>query len=236
MLHRIALLLICLPFTAQADPRLRAPITGAERSALASRIAPQVVEVRRITPPPRNVTIPGYKPMDGYGWWAAPGRVLTASALVQGWPQSAGDKVLVRQAGGKWRPATVGLIDIRLGLAVLDVEKAEGDPAAPPAEAPKKGAIFGGRVVYAAYRPDPTVQAPRRVDGNLINVLVAGPAGGALGYYWQLGGPVGLGMPLFDVDGRLVTVVGLQQATGGTYALPVRAIEALYERKYDWLP
>lgn len=243
MLHRMPMLLktlgfllALLPLTAGADPRLRAPITGAERAALAARIAPQVVHVRRDTPPPRNVTIPGHGPLDGFGWWAAPGRVITASALVQGWPQGDADKVLVRAGDGAWRPATVGLIDIRLGLAVLDVEGAPGDPVAPPDEAPKAGAIFGGRTVYAAHLAEQDVKAPRRLDGGLINVLIAGPAGGALGYYWQLGGPLGLGTPLFDVDGRLVTLVGLQQPTGGTFVLPIRAIEALYERKHDWLP
>ena len=142
MLHRMALMLALIPLAAAADPRLRAPITGAERIALAAKIAPQVVHVRRDTPPPRNITIPGHGPLDGFGWWAAPGRVLTASALVQGWPQSDADKVLVRTAGGAWRPATVGLIDIRLGLAVLDVAKAADDPPPAPVEAPKSGAIW----------------------------------------------------------------------------------------------
>lgn len=236
MLHRIAVLAVLVPLTGLADPRLRAPITGAERVALAEKIAVQVVHVRRKTPPPRNITIPGYGPLDGFGWWAAPGRVMTASALVQGWPQSDDDQILVRTVDGAWRPATVGLIDIRLGLAILDVEKAPDDPPPPPAKAPDSGAIFGGRMVYAAHLQPKDVKTPRRVDGGLINALIAGPAGGALGYYWQLGGPLGLGTPLFDVDGRLVTIVGLRQPTGGTYVLPIRALGALYERKFDWLP
>lgn len=216
------------------DARLRAPVTGEERRALATRLAPQVVQVRRITPPPRNITIPGHGPLDGFGWWAAPGRVLTASILVQDWPRSAKDQVLVRSGTGDWRPATVGLMDIRLGVAVLDVEAQPGDPPPPPATPPADGTIFSGRQVYAATPAPPG--AARPADGGLVNVLIARPAGGALAYYWLLGGPVAVGMPLFDANGRLVTLVGLQQPARGTFALPVKALKALYERAADWIP
>jgi hypothetical protein len=238
MLHQcwqIALLLGLTHVAWADDARVRAPITGAERQALAERLAPQVVQVRRITPPPRNITIPGHGPLDGYGWWAAPGRVLTASVMVQDWPRSEKDQVLVRSGTGEWRPATVGLMDIQLGVAILDVEGQPGDPPAPPVAPPSTGAIFSGRQVYAAMQAQKK-DAPKRADGGLVNVLIARPAGGHLAYYWLLGGPVAIGMPLFDAHGRLVTLVGLKQPTGSTFALPVKALAALYERASDWVP
>lgn len=237
MLHRCCQIAVLLGLVATAhadDARLRAPITGADRAALAQQLVPQIVQVRRITPPPRNITIPGHGPLDGYGWWAAPGRVLTASVMVQDWPRSKDDQILVRSGTGDWRPAAVGLMDIRLGVAILDVEAQPSDPPAPPAAPPSAGAIFSGRQVYAALASPKN--APKRADGGLINVLIARPAGGALAYYWLLGGPVPIGMPLFDAYGRLVTLVGLKQAAGSTFALPIKALEALYARSIDWMP
>ena len=241
MLHRfrIQLALIAatcgLATTALAqDARLRAPMTAKKRAALAQKIRPQLVEVRRISPPPRNITIPGHKPDDGLGWWAAPGRVLTASALVQDWPRSDKDMIHVRRPGGEWRPATVGLTDVRLGIAVLDVAPDPGDPPAPPVEPPKTGSIYNGRMVYTASRPSPKSVA--QIDAGLINVLLAGGAAPPWNYYWLVGGPVEIGTPLFDVEGRLVTLIGLRRATGETFALPIRALEALYERRIDWVP
>ena len=245
MLHRrwmqAALVLmaggLATPAVAQ-DARLRAPVTGKERTILAERIRPQLVDVQRFNPPPRNIVIPGHGPEDGVGWWAARGRVITASALVQDWPRSDGDVVRVRRPGGEWRPATVGLIDIRLGIAVLDVEPDPGDPPPPPVESPEKGSLYGGRMVYSVM-PAPVAagaQIAKRVDAGLVNVRVAGPAGGVWAYYWLIAGPVALGTPLFDARGRLVTLVGLRLATGETLAVPTRAIEALYERRFDWVP
>lgn len=241
MLHRwrtlplLAAILCGLATTAWADDaRLRVPMTAKKRADLAKKIRPQLVEVQRISPPPRNLTIPGHGPQDGLGWWAAPGRVLTASVLVQDWPRSDDDVIRVRRPGGAWRPATVGLIDVRLGVAVLDVAPDSKDPPAPPAEPPKDGAIYGGRMVYTASRPQPG-SAPQ-IDAGLINVLIAGGAAPPWGYYWLVGGPVEIGTPLFDVDARLVTLIGLRRPTGETMALPVRALKALYERRIDWAP
>jgi hypothetical protein len=246
MLHRWSILLSLglaamlaaaggLATTAYAqNAQLRAPMTAKARAALAEKIRPQLVEVQRISPPPRNIVIPGHGPDNGLGWWAASGRVLTASILVQDWPRSEEDFIRVRRPGGKWRPATVGLTDVRLGIAMLDVASAPADPPPPPVEPPKKGTIFGGRMVYTAARPQPK-SAPQ-IDAGLINVLIAGAAAPPWGYYWLVGGPVEIGTPLFDVRGRLVTLIGLRRPTGETLALPTRALEALYERRIDWAP
>ena len=155
------------------------------------------------------------------GWLVAANRVVTASAIVEGWPRDDADVIEIQGADAQWRPAAVGLIDARVGLAVLDVEL----PAPGQAPAAEKGALWPGRRVYAAGPSWP------------IELLVQARGAGDLRWYWRLAGPpLPPGTPIFDAVGNLVSVIGLLGAGGVPLALPEESIADLRAREGDWLP
>jgi len=123
----------------------------AERLAEAAFLRGQVAVVRRMRPLAA--------PWIGAGWHAAPGRVVTAWAAVAGWPGTS-DVLTVQAPDGRWLRAAVGLMDARIGLAVLDVPGLEAPPRAGSAvgsKAEEGRALRGGRVA--------SVAAEGRLDG-----------------------------------------------------------------------
>lgn len=243
MLHHrlaaVAALLLAAPLAGGQTPDAGVPPAAEEPAAtlprdiltveaqrrLAARLAPVTVPVRRRSPVPRGLVVPGGRSLEGAGWLAAPGRVVTASALAEGWPLAADDVIEYRDAGGAWRPAAVGVIDVHLGLAVLD---APGLP--PPAEvgkAPPEKFLAPGRPLY-------------RLDehGRLQRLVVTARGEGQRAFYWWLdGGGAPLGAPLFDDAGRFVTLVGLPtpDAPARSLVLPTLAVRDLFDRGIEWL-
>ncbi|MEZ4472148.1 MAG: hypothetical protein R3F60_15410 [bacterium] len=224
MLHRVLIalaLLLAGQAVAQPDARLRGLLTEGDRARLNLIIRKRQVEVRRQRSVPRGFTVPGGTLVTGRGWLAASRRVVTASALVEGWPVDAADVIEVLAPDGVWRPAAVGLIDARTGLAVLDVDL----PPISEGPAAEKGALWPGRRVYAAGPSWP------------VELLVQARGAGDLRWYWVLAGPpLSPGTPLFDPGGNLISVVGLLGAGGVPLALPEESIADLRAREGDWLP
>ncbi|MEZ4467906.1 MAG: hypothetical protein R3F43_26560 [bacterium] len=182
MLHRVLIalaLLLAGQAVAQPDARLRGLLTEGDRARLNLIIRKRQVEVRRQRSVPRGFTVPGGTLVTGRGWLAASRRVVTASALVEGWPVDAADVIEVLAPDGVWRPAAVGLIDARTGLAVLDVDL----PPISEGPAAEKGALWPGRRVYAAGPSWP------------VELLVQARGAGDLRWYWVLAGPPSPGTP-----------------------------------------
>lgn len=228
MLHRAALTALAatsLVALSGAAPPVLEPFTLEGREALRAKAEALTVAVRRRRPPPKGVYIPGRELALGNGWLAARHRVVTSSALVEGWPAAPDDAVEVRDAAGRWHPAAVGLSDATIGLAVLDVPglATNAEPSAPGEDA-----LFPGRPVFAVARPG----AP------LWRYEIGPRATAARAYYWYVLGVAPLGTPLVDADGRVLTLVGLTSATepGRAFVLPTDALRALFVRSASWLP
>jgi|JI10StandDraft_1071094.scaffolds.fasta_scaffold497735_2 hypothetical protein len=216
MLHYNIMVVVVLVGLAQAQVP-RGPVTLSERAQLNQVLALQTVEVRRYVPPPPGITVPGGAPDLFRGWLAAPDRVVTSSLVVQGWPQGPGDTLEVKAPDGAWHPAAVGLMDAQAGIAVLDVRV----PAPGEAQLADERRLQPGRGLFALGGSQP------------VDVQVAERAEGHLGWYWRLRAPPLVpGTPLFDGQGRLVTLVGAP----ALLALPTEAIDTLVARRPDWRP
>ncbi len=214
------------PDATAADP-LREPLLMSEREALAGRIRARTLAVTRLGAPDPRSSVPGPGEIGG-GAWVAPDRVITASALVLGWPRHGADHLTVSAPDGRALEAAVGLLDARLGLAVLDVPGLGAPPEddrgwAPPEEAVRSTvALFG-------------TPAPQR---HLWRAVVSLRGTGQRGYYWWVQGDAPLGTPLFDARGRLVSLIGLAtpEVPLRGLALPAVALRGLMERRVEWWP
>ncbi len=204
---------------------LRDVLTVKEQEAVRRQAAAVTVTVRRRRPVTPGIFVPGGVPFFGNGWVVAPGRVVTASVLVEGWPAATDDALEVRGPDGQWRAAAPGLADARLGLAVLDVP---GLTAVVTGAAPGTDAVFPGRSLYGVVEPG----AP------MWRFVVGARAQGMHAYYWWLFGVAPPGTPLVDVDGRVVSLVGLRAGEDPTRALllPTSALRDLFDRSVTWLP
>lgn len=209
-----------------ADP-LREPIDAKSRAALAARLQQVTLVVRR-----RGAVSPGARDpgpgVDGRGFWAAPGRVVTAFALVTGWPRHGDDRLEVVTPDGAARAAAVGLMDARLGLAVLDVPGLPAPPVASAPWSPPEAAVRASTALFGA----PTHGGP------LWRAVIGRRGVGQQGYYWWADGSAPLGTPLFDPRGRLCSLVGLPtpEVPGQSLLLPAVALRGLMERSPDWWP
>lgn len=199
------------------------PFTAAERERLRARVRPLTVVVRRSGALPPGMWAPGGAQTESHGLWHSAGRVVTASAAVDGWPGSRRDRIEVELSDGRRFEAAVGVTEAALGLAVLDVPRLPAPPKPPDAGGPD-AMVSMGRPLYAA---DAT--------GLLHRLVVQRRGVGQHAYYWRLLGRVAPGTPLFDPTGRAVTLAGRDTDDGGaTLALPAKALRALLERD-DWI-
>ncbi len=209
-----------------ADP-LREPIDAKSRAALAERLQQMTIVVRR-----RGAVSPGVRDpgpgVEGRGFWAAPGRVVTAFALITGWPRHGDDQLEVVQADGTVRAAAVGLMDARLGLAVLDVPGLPAPSVASTPWAPPDAAVRNTAALFGA---------PNH-GGPLWRARVGQRGVGQQAYYWWADGAAPLGTPLFDYRGRLCSLVGLPtpEVPGQSLLLPAIALRGLMDRSPDWWP
>lgn len=195
------------------------PVTVEAREALRRALRPLTVVVRRKGALPPGMWAPGGLESEGHGFWAGPGRVVTAAVAVEGWPKSASDTIEVELHDGRRFEAAVGLTEAALGLAVLDVPTLSAPPSSPPLGG-RDEAVRAGWPLYAA-------------DGSgMLHRLIVGRAGeGQLAYYRHLTGHPAVGTPLFDGTGRLVSLVGRADPEGvAALALPAKALRALLER------
>ena len=198
------------------------PFTARAREALRRRIRPATVVVRRRGTLPPGMWAPGGSSVEAHGWWAGARRVVTASAVVDGWPRSPADQLEVQLSDGRRFAAAVGLDEAALGLAVLDVPTLPAPPAVAPAGA-ADAAVAPGRALYSAD-----------ASGLLHRVLVERRGAGQLAYYYRLLGALAPGTPLFDASGRVVSIVGRQPVEPLVgLALPAKALRALLGRD-DW--
>lgn len=242
MLHRllVGLALACAPFGAAAedagvpppdaavaaDP-LREPIDAESRAVLAARLQQMTLVVRRRGAVTAGARDPG-PGVEGRGFWAAEGRVVTAFALTAGWPRHADDRLEVVTADGVARAAAVGLMDARLGLAVLDVPGLPGPPVASAPWSPPEAAVRASTALFGA----PTHGGP------LWRAVIGRRGVGQQAYYWWADGSAPLGTPLFDPRGRLCSLVGLPtpEVPGQSLLLPAIALRGLMERSPHWWP
>lgn len=225
MLHRImiagALLLARGAVAAPGEGApLRDPLTTDTREALRVELRAVTVVVRREGAQPRGMWAPGGGRVEGHGWWAAPGRVVTAASLVAEWPVGPKDVIEVETPAGARFAAAVGVAEEALGLVVLDVPGLDAPPKT-PATATADVDVSPGRPLYAA-------------DGSgLLHRVVVGRAGqGQHAYYWEIDAHLSAGTPLFDGRGRLATLVG-RDRDERSLALPAKALRALLARE-DW--
>lgn len=201
------------------------PYTAADRERLRTRLRPLTVVVRREGALPDGMWAPGGGRSEAHGLWHSTGRVVTASAAVDGWPMSRRDRIEVQLADGRRFDAAVGVTEAALGLAVLDVPQLPAPPETEPVIplGGPDGAVSIGRPLYAA---DGT--------GLLHRLVVQGHGVGQHAYYWHILGRVAVGTPLFDPTGRLVTFAGRDTDDGSaSLILPPKALRALLERD-DW--
>ena len=234
-MHHPAILLVTVLMCSSAQAQIHgellkpevAPLSFKAQQALAERLGRRVVQIRRSLPRIAGRRTPGAGAQRGAGWLARSGRVVTASALLRDWPIDDTDRIEVAGEDGVWRPAAVGLLDARLGLAVLDVPdlKSMKEHASAP---PDDRAIRPGRALFSTLG-----------GKTLVKGVVSAPATGQWSYYfWLEGVALPLGTPLFDGAGRFVSLVGLKSASspGRELVLPGQAIRALFERTLEWMP
>lgn len=226
MLHRVmfSALLLASAGLASAAPGdgapLHDPLTTTAREALRQDLRAVTLVVRRRSGLAAGMWAPGEGLIEGHGWWAGAGRVVTASVLVEGWPVAKADVIEVETPDGERHVAAVGLTESGLGLAVLDVPGLAPPPRL-TAFATDDAEVASGRPLYGADR------------SGLLNRLVIGRAGeGQHAYYWRLEGFMAPGTPLFNGQGRLVSFVG-RVAGAEALVLPAKALRALLERA-DW--
>ena len=199
--------------------------SASQQRELNEKLASMTVRVRRARTTSPRLRVPGQPFFEFQGWRLAKGRVLTASVAVSG----RGALGLEVFDGKAWKPATIGLIDTRQGVAVLDVDitglnsKQMGDPVL---EQPF--CIGLGRVLFAVLP-----------DGQFIRAIVRAKGGAPFEYFYQLSHRFPLGTPLTDAKGRLLSLVGhnFDAASGGwSHGLPVEAFKWLMEQKIQWAP
>jgi hypothetical protein len=218
---------------------LMAPVDEAPRAALAARLRTQVVNLRRVRPD----TVPWL----GSGWHATHDRVVTAWLGMMGWPRE-NERLEVQAADGRWLPAAVGLMDARIGLAVLDVPGLGGAYGPPPMAAAEEAGAPGRRALVVTHPPrlgpaDADTEPDEALVGGLsvlVEILLGGgPEDPQRAYHRLAYGPtLPLGLPVFDVKGEILTLVSLPADQSGLagYVLPTDALAALFERAEDWWP
>lgn len=242
MLHRVAvvavgwLLAMFIGGEVSAAPTRDAlpfePVSAGDRVTLLRRARAATVTVRRRSSGKTGrVRVPGGVRVEGRGWWAGTGRVVTAWVLVEGWPQGESDVVEVVDGAGRVHPAAVGVSEAALGLVVLDVPGL-GAPDPATVRARVDGAEGDALVDERRVAPGRSLFG---ADGALPlqRVVVGAPGVGEFAYYWRLDGFLAPGTPLFDGRGRLATMVGRAVGPREALALPVKALSALLERD-DW--
>lgn len=238
MLHRmVAMVVGCLLMALDGASAMGAPardalpyepVSAAARATLLRLARAVTVGVRRSEGQTGRVQVPGGGKVEGRGWWAGEGRVVTAWVLADGWPRSETDLIEVVDGAGRVHAAAVGVSEAALGLVVLDVPGLGGpDRGAAPGEGEAEATVAEGRVApgRALFAADSEMPLQR--------VVIGAPGVGELAYYWQLDGFLAPGTPLFDGRGRLATMVGRVVGPGEALALPVKALAALLERD-DW--
>jgi hypothetical protein len=205
MLHPLFAMVVLLLLSGPAasvesiDPKALDVVTSEELQVLQARIAARTVSVFRHRTRNGTIVYPGGQVFHGQGWRLSHGEVLTASALVEGWSESAED-VLKVTIGDVTYSATVQRMDIRRGLAVIAVPV----PSSPRFlterwVAPKDSDLWGGRPLFAVG------------SGKYAQrYAVLGPAEGAFRYYLLAEGTLPIGAPLTDAKGRLLTLVGVK--------------------------
>ncbi len=206
---------------------LRDAVTVEQQKALQARVAPLVLQLRRSVPLRPGRRAPGERPaIEGNVWHVAKARVVTASALCVGWPRNPKDRIEVRDPSGVWRSAAVGLIDVRMGLAVLDVPGLSAPPALQ--KVPSDKAMYAGRPLYSVALSGGLLQR------HLIDSRPREPRA----YYWWVRGDAPVGTPLFDSEGGIVSIIGLASPTQSAraLALPVASFKELFERSVEWMP
>ena len=221
-----------LPGVADAQPvRTELPpfLTQADREALRVRIAAATLSIRRTVPPPKGITAPIPDVRLGAGICVAPGRVMTAHALVADWPlpgRNGEDRVEVSGADGIGTPAAVGQTDPRLGVAVLDA--ASRATCLPEQFAgPGDGDAGLGVVLFAVVAGGP----------GLAEVAIRGPGQGPSAWYVVAeGATLPVGTPLFSGRGTFVTLVGAvdPEQPGRVWLLPANAVRLLFEERFRW--
>lgn len=225
-------LALAWPGAAGAQPvRTELPpfLSQADREALRVRLAAATLSVRRTVPPPKGITAPVPDVRVGAGICVAPGRVMTAHALVADWPladRNGEDRVEVSGPDGIGTPAAVGQNDPRLGVAVLDA--ASRAPCLPETFAgPGDGDAGLGGVLFAAVPGVP----------GLAEVAIRGPGQGPSAWYVVAEGAVlPIGTPLFSGRGTFVTLVGAvdPEQPGRVWLLPANAVRLLFEERFRW--
>ena len=197
-------------------------LTAQQAKSLERAIKGRTVRIRRTRRAAPRIRIPGGQYEEAYGWLLVPGRVLTASQFVDGWPAGSKDVIEV-WISGKWKPAGVGLHDFRKGVTVLDVGLAKGDVELPLIKKPF--CVEPGRLAFGLG-----------AKGRIQRFRVGGKGKEPFSYYLTVNQWARLGTPLVDARGRLLTIVGLRRTLDGqhTYVLPLEAFEWLVEKKPLW--
>ena len=193
------------------DPSALDVVTQAGLRALQERVKLRVVSVRRVRSQVGALRYPGARVERGYGWLDGSGRVLTASALVEGWSDVPGDRIEVT-LGGTVHSVSQVRIDVRAGGAVLTLRgevKAlvANEEWAPPSD----GDVWPGRALFTAG----TATVAHRI-------VVGGKGSPPYQYYYTAAGHFPLGTPFTDGAGRLLTIVGNRhfKRPGTMYLLP----------------
>ncbi len=223
---------LALPRPADAQPvRTELPpfLSQADREALRIRLAAATLSVRRTVPPPKWITAPIPDVRAGAGLCVAPGRVMTAQALVADWPlagRNGEDRLEVSGPDGIGTQAAVGQTDAKLGVAVLDA--ASRAPCLPETfVGPGDGDAGLGVVLFAVVPGVP----------GLAEVAIRGPGQGPSAWYVVAEGAVlPVGTPLFSGRGTFVTLVGAvdPEQPGRAWLLPANAVRLLFEERFRW--
>ena len=215
-------------------PRL---LTRDDRATLRDELAAHVVEIHRLIPPPKGMVAPIPDVRSGQGLCVAPGRILTARALVADWPlpnRAAEDHITVQVVGGVPSTASVEWQDTALGLAILNVKDAKGVPlesarCKPFGSPPTAWDTGNGLVLYTAYLGDSTLR----------EVATRGQGPDFRAWFVMADGDVvPLGTPLFSSRGRFVSVVGEldTETPGRSFLVPSAALAAMLAERSLWVP
>ena len=187
----------------------KAPVTVAERETLRANLVQKTVFLHRKWPDPPGFTTPGGRFLNAQGWLLASGRVLTCAEWVRDWPSDPRDVLELSRNAERLQQKefwTASMLwrDVHLGLAMLH---ADGISALNTAPLPQKIPMYAGMRLYA-------------VDAlsHLQEVTLEGRGDGVYAWFWRAHGSLLMGTPLFDAEGRLVSLVAL--VDDGLWILP----------------
>lgn len=214
----IALLSLSWAPRLSAAPRaqLERALGQAEREALYTRISPQVAEVHRAPIYPQGVHPVGARDSLGRGLWLTEGLLLTAEAWLARSPAERAVSLSVTKGHTRSpHDATTRLSDPlellyhspKTGLALLF------SPAALSQLPPSERLRLARRLLSQRIEDSPAqLSAPRTLwaltddSHKATPVMLVGRGAGAEAYYWTLSAPMRWGDPLFDAEGRWVSV------------------------------